>query len=172
MKHFFLVMSIAAIFIACKNQSADTSTETVKVNAVLDSLNAAAARADFNAYFHLYADESIFTGTDATERWNKKQFMAYAKPFFDKGRAWNFSSMERHVYFDETGRLAWFDELLSTQMKICRGSGVVVKEGNDWKIKQYILSATVPNEQVDSVTIMKSAIEDAVIKKITAKDGK
>jgi hypothetical protein len=37
---------------------------------------------------------------------------------------------------------------LSTQMKICRGSGVLVKIGNDWKIKHYVLSMTVPNENV------------------------
>jgi hypothetical protein len=42
-------------------------------------------------------------------------------------------------------KMAWFDEL-STQMKICRGSGVLVKIGNDWKIKHYVLSMTVPNE--------------------------
>jgi hypothetical protein len=29
---------------------------------------------------------------------------------------------------------AWFDELLDTQMKICRGSGILVKENKQWKI--------------------------------------
>jgi hypothetical protein len=38
-------------------------------------------------------------------------------------------------------KTAWFDELLNTQMKICRGSGVLVKKiGQEWKIKQYVLS--------------------------------
>jgi hypothetical protein len=45
-----------------------------------------------------------------------------------------------------TGKTAWFDELLNTQMKICRGSGVLVKIGQEWKIKQYVLSMTIPND--------------------------
>jgi hypothetical protein len=53
-----------------------------------------------------------------------------------------FTALERHIYFfDKTGKTAWFDELLNTQMKICRGSGVLVKKiGQEWKIKQYVLS--------------------------------
>ena len=48
-------------------------------------------------------------------------------------------------------------------MKICRGSGVLVKQGDDWKVQQYILSTTIPNELIDSVTIMKTIIEDSLI---------
>ncbi len=169
MRSFFIITVVGIILFSCSRPGADIATESSKVNAVLDSLNATAARADFNAYFKLYADSSVFTGTDANERWNKKQFQDFAKPYFDKGRAWNFSSIDRHVYFDVTGNLAWFDELLSTQMKICRGSGVLVKERNDWKIKQYVLSATIPNELIDSVTTIKSTIEDVLLKKITTK---
>jgi hypothetical protein len=39
-------------------------------------------------------------------------------------------------------KTAWFDELLNTQMKICRGSGVLVKIDGKWKIKHYVLSMT------------------------------
>jgi hypothetical protein len=31
-------------------------------------------------------------------------------------------------------------------MKICRGSGVVVKIDGKWKIKHYVLSMTIPNK--------------------------
>ena len=54
---------------------------------------------------------------------NKKQFQTFAKPYFDKGKAWNFKAIERNIYFSEMEKIVWFDELLSTQMKICR-SGV------------------------------------------------
>ena len=57
------------------------------VNQLLDNLNMLAAKADFKNYFDLYAEESTFIGTDATEVWNKKQFMDFAKPYFDKGKA-------------------------------------------------------------------------------------
>ncbi|HSC54120.1 MAG TPA: nuclear transport factor 2 family protein [Phnomibacter sp.] len=147
----------------------DIATATQQINALLDSFNAAAAKADYNRYFDFYTDDAIFTGTDATERWDKKAFMAWAKPIFDKGRAWNFSAIERHIYFDNTGSLAWFDELLNTQMKICRGSGVLVKQGNDWKVQQYILSTTVPNDILDSVIQLKAPAEDTIIQKLLAK---
>ena len=54
-------------------------------------------------------------------------------------------------------------------MKICRGSGVVVKVGNDWKVQQYVLSTTIPNSQIDTVVSIKAAIEDELIKKLTSK---
>lgn len=152
-----------------RSSTIDTAKEKKQINAMLDSFNRAAARADFKTYFDYYTDDAVFTGTDATERWEKPAFMVWAKPIFDKGRAWDFTALERNIYFDETGKLAWFDELLKTQMKICRGSGVLVKQGNDWKLKQYILSTMVPNDKLDSVLPMKAQQEDSIIQKLTIK---
>ena len=170
-----LKQGLPAIFIVCMlacNQ-ASTKTENTTFNAakekivvgnMLDSFNRAAANANFQAYFNFYTDNGIFAGTDATERWNKKEFMVWAKPIFDKGKAWNFTSLKRNIFFDKTGGFAWFDELLNTQMKICRGSGVLVKKDNDWKVEQYILSTTIPNELLDSIINLKATIEDSLIK--------
>lgn len=168
-KYYIVLCIIAAITASFTGSAPAPGNEQKKIAAMLDSFNSAAARADFNRYFNYYTDDAIFTGTDATERWDKKSFMAWAKPYFDRGSAWNFRAIDRHIYLDKTGKLGWFDELLSTQMKICRGSGVVVKKGNEWKIQQYILSVTVPNEVVDSLTKMKAAFEDPLIKKLPAK---
>ena len=60
-------------------------------------------------------------------------------------------------------KTAWFDELLDTQMKICRGSGVLVFVNNQWKIKHYVLSMTFPNDNTDEVIKIKAPIEDALI---------
>jgi hypothetical protein len=60
-------------------------------------------------------------------------------------------------------KTAWFDELLSTQMKICRGSGVLVYTKNGWKIQQYVLSMTVPNDNSKEVIKIKTTIEDKII---------
>jgi hypothetical protein len=30
-------------------------------------------------------------------------------------KAWSFTALERHIYFDKTGKTAWFDELLNTK---------------------------------------------------------
>jgi ketosteroid isomerase-like protein len=143
--------------------------ENQKIAVTLDAWHKAAAQAQFDVYFGLMTNDAIFIGTDAKENWNKTAFQAFAKPYFDKGKAWNFTAMERHIFLDATGKLAWFDELLSTQMKICRGSGVLVKVGNEWKIQHYVLSMTIPNENVNEVVKIKTPIEDGVMKKLTTK---
>jgi len=163
-----LLAVLSLLYVACSSPGSapavvDTANEKKEIIVMLDSFNQAAAKADYKTYFNFYTEDAIFTGTDATERWDKKAFMAWAKPIFDKGRAWSFTALERNIYFDQSGKFAWFDELLNTQMKICRGSGVVVKEGSAWKIKQYILSTTVPNDKLDSVIGMKTKQEDSII---------
>ncbi len=136
------------------------------INTLLNNWHYAAATSNFNAYFDALTDDSIFIGTDATEHWDKKAFIVFAKPYFDKGKAWNFTSLDRHIYFSPDKKIAWFDELLKTQMKICRGSGVLVFEKNQWKIKQYVLSMTIPNDTTDEVIKIKAPIEDALISKL------
>lgn len=140
--------------------------EKTEINSLLDNWHKAAAEAKFDNYFSYLAEESIYIGTDATENWNKKQFKDFAKPYFDKGRAWNFTALQRNIYFDKTKTIAWFDELLNTQMKICRGSGILVKEGKEWKIKHYVLSMTIPNDNTNDVIKIKAPIEDALIEKL------
>ncbi|WP_447951338.1 nuclear transport factor 2 family protein [Chryseobacterium koreense] len=103
---------------------------------------------------------------DATEIWNKKKFMDYAKPHFDGGKAWTFKSIRRNITFSKDRKYAWFDEILDTQMKICRGSGVLEKIGNQWKIRQYVLSMAIPNEVSNEVINIKSAIEEAYLEKL------
>ncbi|WP_332025861.1 nuclear transport factor 2 family protein, partial [Kaistella sp.] len=79
---------------------------------------------------------------------------------------WNFRSLKRSITFSKDGTYAWFDEVLDTQMKICRGSGVLEKIGGKWKIRQYVLSTTVPNEVIDEVVKIKTPIEDALISEL------
>jgi SnoaL-like domain len=144
--------------------------EKIEVNTLLNNWHQAASEANFDAYFNAMSEESIFIGTDATENWNKKQFIAFAKPYFDKGKAWSFSTLERNVYFSKDKKTAWFDELLNTQMKICRGSGLLIKEGKHWKIKHYVLSMTIPNDNSNEVIKIKAPIEDALINKLSKKE--
>lgn len=170
MKKLFLAIALFLVaFANAQTKRFYENGQKKNVALVLDNLNEYASKADFKKYFDLYADESTFIGTDATEIWNKKEFMAYAKPHFDKGKAWSFTSLKRNIYFSKDGKYAWFDELLDTQMKLCRGSGVLEKIGNQWKIKQYVLSVTVPNENLDEVVKTKSALEDPLILKLKTK---
>lgn len=131
--------------------AANTEADKAQIAALLDSFNVAAGRADFETYFSYYTEDAIFMGTDATEHWDKQAFMKWAKPAFDSKKTWNFTALERHIYTGEQPGIAWFDELLNTSMKICRGSGVVVKKDGTWKVQQYVLSMTIPNSQIDPV---------------------
>lgn len=159
----FYILFFGLMFSSAQSKAFNTDIQKKNVALVLDKLNEYSAKADFKNYFGLYAEESTFIGTDANEIWNKKEFMAYAKPHFDKGKAWNFKSLKRTIYFSKDGKLAWFDELLDTQMKICRGSGVLEKIGNQWKIKQYVLSMTVPNDVSGEVIKTKTPLEDPIL---------
>jgi hypothetical protein len=157
------LLSIVIVISSWNTKVSDAAKDKQLIAAMLDSFNVAAGKANYQAYFNFYTSDAIFIGTDATERWDKTQFMVWAKPYFDRGRAWNFKALERHIYLNAKGDLGWFDELLQTQMKICRGSGVVVKQGNTWKVQQYVLSMTIPNSKVDSIVAIKAPIEDALM---------
>ena len=161
------IYSFAILFFSVVAYAQTNETTTIKTT--LDAWHQAAATANYENYFAFMTPDAIFIGTDATENWNKKDFQIFAKPYFDKGKAWNFTPLERNIYFDKTGKIAWFDELLSTQMKICRGSGVLVKIGKNWKIKHYVLSMTIPNDNSDAVVKIKTTIEDELIQKAISK---
>jgi hypothetical protein len=140
-----------------------------KINVTLDSWHNAAANAEFELYFSYMTTEGVFIGTDATENWQNDTFRVFSKPFFDKGKAWNFKVLKRNIYFNKAKNTAWFDELLNTQMKICRGSGVLIKEGENWKVAHYVLSMTIPNENTDDVIKIKEKIESELIEKLKIK---
>lgn len=167
-KIFFLLFISLFTFSSYEAQTKGfyKNVQEKNINKLLDDFNTFAANAEYKNYFDCFAEESTFIGTDATEVWNKKEFMEWAKPYFDKGKAWNFTSLKRNIYFSKDGNYAWFDEVLDTQMKICRGSGVLEKIGGKWKVKQYVLSMTVPNEVTNDVVKVKAPIEDALITKL------
>lgn len=164
---FFLsVFLLSSNSLVAQKKGFYENVQKKNISKLLDDFNTFAANADFEKYFDCFAEESTFIGTDATEVWNKTEFKEWAKPFFDKKTTWNFKSLKRNIYFSKDGNYAWFDELLDTQMKICRGSGVVEKIAGKWKVKQYVLSVTVPNEVVDDVVKIKSPIENTLIQKL------
>jgi SnoaL-like domain len=156
---FFLLVSVSIFAQNHKEQITKT----------LDNWHLAAAQVRFDDYMNVMTNDAVYIGTDATENWNKTEFMAFAKPYFDKGKAWSFTALERHIYFSKDQKTAWFDELLNTQMKICRGSGILVKIKNEWKIKHYVLSMTIPNDNSSEVIKTKTIIEDTLLEKFSKK---
>jgi hypothetical protein len=61
--------------------------------------------------------------------------------------------------------MAWFDEVLDTWMGLSRGSGVIILTSDGWKIKHYVLSVTVPNEDIKAVIEAKKETEKIQILK-------
>ena len=170
MKAFLNILMLVSLMIFdlgfSQKKNFDEDAQTRNISQLLDDFNRLAARADYQNYFDCFAEEATFIGTDASEVWSKKEFMEWAKPFFEKGKTWNFTSLKRNIYFSPDGNFAWFDELLDTQMKICRGSGVLEKKDGKWKIRQYVLSMTIPNEVADEVVATKSPMENPLLLKL------
>lgn len=150
-----LLMVLTTIMASCgqNEKVASTPPSTEAIITVLDAWHTAASNADFEGYFNHFKDNSsVFMGTDATERWTVAEFKPWAKPYFDRGRAWNFTGHSRHIYFNDEGTIAWFDEELDTpNLGPSRGTGVLEKVGEDWKIVHYNLTIPIPNDLVDGV---------------------
>ncbi len=129
-----------------------TVSEEKSPDEVLNDFHDAASKADGPRYFSLFAEDAIFLGTDGTERWTVEEFKAYANPHFDKGRGWTYTKKSRHIYFSPDGNTAWFDEALENEnYGECRGSGVLIKSGEVWKVTQYNLTIPIPNSLAGSV---------------------
>jgi len=148
--------------------SAQTETKTA-IGEMLDEWHMAAANADFENYFGLMTEDGVFLGTDATENWQNDEFKAFSKPYFERGKAWSFTAVERNIYLDANGETAWFDEVLDTQMKLCRGSGVVKKIGDKWKVAHYVLSIAVPNENVKALVAIKKDRDSVLLQQFKSK---
>jgi len=165
-----IVLSIIITFVSCNTGKSRQKLEDFRlekskivISNVIDAWHQAAADADFDAYFSKMTDDAIFIGTDATENWKNEDFKEFSKPYFDKGKAWSFTALERNIFISEYGDIAWFDELLDTQMELCRGSGVLKKENDKWKISHYVLSIAIPNENVPEIIELKKE-NDSIIK--------
>ncbi len=170
-----IVLTIILWSFSCKDNSLskasefDINTQKSKINTNLDLWHKAAAEANFDAYFNLMTLDAVFIGTDATENWQNDAFRNFSKPYFDKGKAWSFTSLQRNIYWSDNNKIAWFDELLSTQMGICRGSGIMKIEDNKWKIAHYVLSIAIPNSQVKQTVEIKKEFDSILINKLIVK---
>lgn len=118
----------------------------------LDSFHAAAAAADEERYFGLFAPNGVFLGTDPAERWTVAEFRAYAQPYFDRDEAWTYHAIERHIDIAPGGECAWFDEVVrNAKYGDLRGTGVVLLLDGEWRIAQYNLTFQIPNDDAAAV---------------------
>jgi hypothetical protein len=137
---------VCLIFVMFVQLSAQASETQTQISLALDNFHQAASDAKQQQYFDLLSDRAVFIGTDATERWDKNAFEAFAKPYFDKGKGWTYIPRDRHVTLSQSGQVAWFDEMLDSQSYgECRGSGVLELSEKGWVISQYHLTIPIPN---------------------------
>ncbi|SRR6266496_726620 len=140
------------VFLLLLAAAAASPSPDGQISSVLDDWHAAAAAADEARYFGHFETGAVFLGTDGTERWTVDEFRRYAHPYFAKGKAWSFRAVQRHVAFSPDRNVAWFDEDLQTpNLGPSRGSGVLVKTPEGWKITQYNLSVPIPNALMKEV---------------------
>lgn len=140
-------------FLSLLAVTASVADPQAQVAAAIDGFHDAAAAADADGYLGLLTDDTVFLGTDASERWPGPDFRIFVTEHFSKGRGWTYKATERHVSISEDGRTAWFDELLKNEnLGQCRGSGVLVRTSQGWKIAQYNLSIPIPNELATEFT--------------------
>jgi len=120
--------------------------ESFRVQRVLTDFHDAASKADAKRYFEHFTEDAIFLGTDASERWSLPEFRAFAEPYFSKGQGWTYTAKERHAYLSPDGQSAWFDELLdNSSYGVTRGTGVLLRSEDRWRLAQYHLTIPVPN---------------------------
>ncbi len=120
-----------------------------EVSNILDQFHLAASEADWANYFDLLTEDSIFLGTDVSERWSKAEFQSYA----GDGSGWTYSLRERNINLTPSAQSAWFDEILwNDNYGTSRGTGVLVRTPQGWKISQYHLTFPIPNSLAAKMT--------------------
>ncbi|WP_292258535.1 nuclear transport factor 2 family protein [Brevundimonas sp.] len=147
-------MSLTAALFAAVLMQAAPDPAAAEVADVLDRLNAASSSADAQAYFGLFTPEARFVGTDASEHWTVDELRAYARAAFDSGRGWSYPATDRVITIADIDCrcIAWFEEkLTNANYGETRGSGVMRKTADGWKIEQYVLSFAVPNDRAEAV---------------------
>jgi hypothetical protein len=168
MKNIFYILILCSLVSCSKKESItkqDIKTIKGQANTLITNWHLAASEANYDNYFNVMDSVSVFIGTDATENWTKSQFKNFSKPYFDKGKAWDFKTIERNIYVNVSGNFVWFDELLDTWMGTCRGSGVLEKTESNWKLKHYVLSVSIPNEDIKSIIAIKKENDSIFLQK-------
>lgn len=155
------IMKVLAL-VACIALAGPALGDESAPEATLDSFHRAAANADTAAYFAAMTNDVVFLGTDGSERWQGSEFRDFAAAHFSAGQGWTYVPVQRDITVSANGDIAWFDELLQNEgLGTCRGSGVLVKSTNGWKIAQYNLSVPIPNAIVRDVATDIAALQAA-----------
>ena len=149
MKNYWRYIGLAVLLTNSLSAAEMNESDLTEVAGVLDAYHSAAATGDWTNYFDLMADDGVFLGTDAGERWTKEEFRAYAA----NRSGWVYHPLQRNINLTPDGNSAWFDEILNSEsFGTARGTGVLIRTTAGWKISQYHLTLPIPNELVQELT--------------------
>lgn len=140
------ILTTGVIFLI--SQLCYAQTEIKNIHGLMNAWHEAAATANEDIFFGSMTDKGIYLGTDKTEKWTRDEMKEWSKEYFNRESAWDFTVLNRDIYLSKDGNTAWFNEKLDTWMGVCKGTGVLVKQDNNWKIALYDLSVTVDNDNV------------------------
>jgi len=149
MKNISLLILFSFALLSCAQNNQSQQSDIAAINKVLDGYHQAAANGEWDTYFGLMSADGVFIGTDASERWVKQEFRQYSSG----SNGWVYTPQQRNVNITPDGSSAWFDEaLLSQSYGSSRGSGVLIRTAQGWKISQYHLTLPIPNGMVGGIT--------------------
>ena len=131
----------------------DTAPDIEAVGKVIDDFHDAAAHGDKERYFGHLTDDAVYLGTDEWERWPKyPDFDDYVDSRFKDGTGWSYKSVDRTIRFSTRQDVAWFDEVLFSETNgRIRGTGVLTRQSDQWKLEHYAMSFLIFNENWDEV---------------------
>jgi len=147
----YQIVSLSDSRTNCEEQIIQNDSIKSKLDRKMLAWHKAAGKADYENYFNPMDSTFIYIGTDPSERWTKEEFSSFCKPYFSKGKGWDFKTITRTWASSMDGSTFWFDELLDTHMGTCRGSGVWQMIDGEWKILHYNLALTIYNDKMEAV---------------------
>ena len=163
----FAAAALLAISAPDAASSRGGSPEAAAASA-LEAMHAAAARSDGVAWADRLAPGLVWVGNETSERWDREAFLGFAAPVFARGEGWVYSARDaggqRHVTLapDPCACVAWFDEVLdSVTYGTARGEGLLVRDGETWRVLRYALSYPIPNDLANGMTAEIKAFEAA-----------
>ncbi len=132
-----------------KNKCIDDDRTIHVIDSLVNDWHFAATISDEDMFFGRMTPDAVYIGTDPTERWLRDELREWSRPYFSRETAWDFKPLSRNITVGPGGQIAWFDELLDTQMGTCRSTGIMEVREGEWKVVYYHLSLTLPNDKMD-----------------------
>jgi ketosteroid isomerase-like protein len=135
------------------------------IESKMDDFHDAADKGDNVRYLNHFSEDSVFMGTDDWERWPYIEFSKYVNKHFKNGKGWSYSAIKRFTNLNFEKELAWVDEIVESKNgERFRGTAVLEKTQQEWKLKHYSLTKLVPNESWDEVNdITKKAFSERTV---------